>query len=405
MQTYPGSLQGVPSFLHHPGISQDLSEAAGQWPERAWSAPIEAPVRKAGVKFKTPAEYVVILSPVPGLTRDLTQFTRDLSGRAWSVSVISTLSRGIDKSGEVAEPLGATTGVPPVVGRAPSSDLLQLALEGFVAHTIHREAAELALAATLFGADSGLFGTAPSNTGIIATGESSTVRRNRQSFGAVNPVTGINRVNWSGSGEFSLRIYRGLSRWQRRYESITDPIFPLMPNWRDGITEQIEYLTDIITSYDETEQRIRVRDEPRRSFEYMFTAMNRAEMALLESTIWKHQGSELWLPLWTDARFTTHAIPDGGTQARVETGAWLELQEDGYVVLYQDPVHWEIKRVTIIYDSAVFFLVPVQKTWPQGTLVIPVARAVPSEKITGQKATAGLLEAPVRFELVVNPDA
>ncbi|WP_040293028.1 hypothetical protein [Acetonema longum] len=209
----------------------------------------------------------------------------------------------------------------------------------------------------------------------------------------------------NGVADFSVPLFLGLFlKWKRPPETIKSKIFPFVPNWRDGILDEIEYLTDIITAYDESEQRIRVRDTARRSVEYVFTALDSADMALLESYVWKYQGQEIWLPLWMDARVATEAIPEGDTQVRITPGKWLYLAEDGRVVLYRDKYQWDVKQITGIYDTTLTFAAPVEQSWPQGTLVVPARLAIPGATISGQKPTAGLMEMPVRFELAVTDD-
>ena len=45
-------------------------------------------------------------------------------------------------------------------------------------------------------------------------------------------------------------------------------ILDFLPNWRNGVTETREYLTDIMTAYDQTEQRAALRDKPRNTMAY-----------------------------------------------------------------------------------------------------------------------------------------
>ena len=45
-------------------------------------------------------------------------------------------------------------------------------------------------------------------------------------------------------------------------------ILDFLPNWRNGVTETREYLTNIMTAYDQTEQRAALRDKPRCDMAY-----------------------------------------------------------------------------------------------------------------------------------------
>ena len=45
------------------------------------------------------------------------------------------------------------------------------------------------------------------------------------------------------------------------------PVWTIRPNWKGGILERLEWLTDVLASDTGVEQRRSVRPTPRRSFE------------------------------------------------------------------------------------------------------------------------------------------
>ncbi|ECV8069637.1 hypothetical protein ABQ22_25065, partial [Salmonella enterica subsp. enterica serovar Typhimurium] len=51
---------------------------------------------------------------------------------------------------------------------------------------------------------------------------------------------------------------------------LTYPVFLPLPNWKDGVTERIEWQTDVMISESGAEQRRPIRLHPRRSFEATF---------------------------------------------------------------------------------------------------------------------------------------
>ena len=97
------------------------------------------------------------------------------------------------------------------------------------------------------------------------------------------------------------------------------------------ITEKLSYLTDIITSYDGHEQRIKLRQYPRHYYSYDYSAMTKYEAQWLRAMLRIPQQETYYIPMW-------HNI--------------LYVQEEAYkdsTVLYIDPDYmYNLKDCTII---------------------------------------------------------
>ena len=65
-----------------------------------------------------------------------------------------------------------------------------------------------------------------------------------------------------------------------------------------NITEKYEYKTDIITSYDGHEQRIKTRQEPRRFLSYDYDAMSCYEAQWLRGLGRMRQTDTYYVPMW-----------------------------------------------------------------------------------------------------------
>ena len=64
------------------------------------------------------------------------------------------------------------------------------------------------------------------------------------------------------------------------------------------ITEKYEFLTNIITSYSGAEQRISLRDIPRRYISYDYAAMNKFEAQWLRALLRMKQTNTMYIPMW-----------------------------------------------------------------------------------------------------------
>jgi len=78
------------------------------------------------------------------------------------------------------------------------------------------------------------------------------------------------------------------------------PVFTLTPNWQGGILEKLEYLTNVLPSSTDAEQRRMLRVHPRRSFEVSFLR-EKDERARLDSFVSGHGHEPFLVPLWHEA--------------------------------------------------------------------------------------------------------
>ena len=64
------------------------------------------------------------------------------------------------------------------------------------------------------------------------------------------------------------------------------------------ITEKLEFLTDIITSYDGSEQRIKLRQSPRKFYSFDYDAMNEQQAQWLKGVPRIRQSDTYYVPMW-----------------------------------------------------------------------------------------------------------
>lgn len=64
------------------------------------------------------------------------------------------------------------------------------------------------------------------------------------------------------------------------------------------ITERLEFLTDIITSYDGSEQRIKIRQRPRKFYSFDYDAMKEGEAQWLKGVSRIRQSDTYYVPMW-----------------------------------------------------------------------------------------------------------
>lgn len=171
-------------------------------------------------------------------------------------------------------------------------------------------------------------------------------------------------------------------------------VFALKPNWADGWLERLAWATDVLTARDGSEQRVRLRRQPRRSLEFSILA-GRDDAALVDILLAAWQSRVYALPVWPDRRFVATEVSAGSTVVPVTT-ANLEYEADGLLVIGTDSRETEAAEVLSVADGAVTLKTPLLRTWPAGAFVAP-ARTVrlrasqPLSRVTDAVATTRLV--------------
>lgn len=162
-------------------------------------------------------------------------------------------------------------------------------------------------------------------------------------------------------------------------------VFPYKPNWANGMSETIEFKTDVLRSYDGSEQRRALRVNPRRGFEYDFHAVNR-DAQRLESLIWGWGYRNFTLPVWTDGTTVTADAPAGSTTLICDTTT-KSFRPGDFAVVYQDSSTYEAVQVYAVDDTFIWTQYPLQFDWPAGTRLYPAIVAHLPQTIGLQRYT------------------
>lgn len=78
------------------------------------------------------------------------------------------------------------------------------------------------------------------------------------------------------------------------------PVFSVIPNWKEGLLERLEYKTNVLTSTSDAEQRRAMRLYPRRSFEASFLR-EKSVRSRLDTFISGNGHGEFLMPLWHES--------------------------------------------------------------------------------------------------------
>ena len=100
------------------------------------------------------------------------------------------------------------------------------------------------------------------------------------------------------------------------------------------ITEKIEYLTDIITAYDGSEQRIKLRQLPRYSYSYDYDAMDEYQAQWLRGQTRMRQ-SDLWyIPMWHSPAYLREDFVEHGKMLYIDSEYMYNFRDCDYIEIF-----------------------------------------------------------------------
>lgn len=153
----------------------------------------------------------------------------------------------------------------------------------------------------------------------------------------------------------------------------TLPVWSIRPNWKGGILERLEWLTDVLASSSGAEQRRALRLSPRRSIEITInpTQNERTFVDLLLHKL----GSNDWLfPIWFDKGKLSASVALGDERVEFDN-TYREHGVGGLALLYKDAWTWEVISISGQDDEGLDLDVPLDAAWPKGTAVYPLRQA------------------------------
>ncbi|AYJ72808.1 hypothetical protein CPT_Seifer_026 [Klebsiella phage Seifer] len=181
-------------------------------------------------------------------------------------------------------------------------------------------------------------------------------------------------------------------------------MWPLQPNWKDGMTESFEFSTQIITAASGKEQRLSRRTKPRRAISMRHTLTTADEAAQYQAIIRKRQWRPMLVPQWHMASRTMVAGKVGDTTLvldKAPPATWGAVKAL-YLVSGDDRQLLNVLRVSgstvMLRDSLTF---PV----PRGSDVMPVQYGLLNNDLSSSRAISTTIEAQVGFTILPQTDS
>lgn len=173
-------------------------------------------------------------------------------------------------------------------------------------------------------------------------------------------------------------------------------IWPYGPSWDTPVVETLSWLTNILRSYDGTEQRRGMRFIARRKFAYTFKTV-REESARLENLLWGWQNRTYALPVWTDKSRLTSAVSQGATVIALPTTTF-SFSAGALAIIYGDSRKAEVVEIQSVGANSLALVRPLENNWPRGTRVMPVILGHLPTRVAVMRHTSQAITGSLIFE-------
>lgn len=176
----------------------------------------------------------------------------------------------------------------------------------------------------------------------------------------------------------------------------------------EKITEKISYLTQIHTAWDNSEQRMALRAEPRRYISYDYIGIENWQSEYLRMLIYNAQTQVIQFPLWHAAcRLKDNQYIDQTTISVPTYGLW-GFRNIGAVELWRNDhtggVKYDVKYITA--NGILGLKKQLKSNWQAGeTMAIPVFYGILQQEDSYTNLLASVSEMTLNLELIQNQKA
>jgi hypothetical protein len=180
-------------------------------------------------------------------------------------------------------------------------------------------------------------------------------------------------------------------------------VWSFRPDWSAGITERLTWLTDVLSAYDGSEQRVRLRESARRSIEYAYLAEGH-DARLLESITFGWGARRYCLPVWWEADFLAMGVVAGASVVTVTDAALKDYRAGGLAVFWCDAGLSEAVEILSVVGNTVSLKLPLANAFPAGSRVMPAVLARLDGETAYGHASDRIVTGRAHFEVDGNLD-
>lgn len=178
------------------------------------------------------------------------------------------------------------------------------------------------------------------------------------------------------------------------------PVWSFRANWKDGVTERLEFLTDVIRAQEGAEQRRCLRVLPRRTIEADFL-LRGPERTFYDLFINRLGGATMMIPLYWDVTALSAATV-ATTTTRIDFDNTLREFAVGLaIIMGKTALDYEVVEIESMDASGVNLADPTTRSWPVGSKLMPLRRGIIDDVGTPTFLAGGVATISARFLLTV----
>jgi hypothetical protein len=179
----------------------------------------------------------------------------------------------------------------------------------------------------------------------------------------------------------------------------TEIMIPFAPE--TGMVETLQFLTDVLEKLDGSEQRVQVRQYPRRQYG-MTLRLDGVERQWLDNVLSGRQAEDLYVPLWTQPTYLTSPASQYDTSLVVDptTQALAEFREGNKLAVWSNSTTWDMVEIDTLGTGTITLVdeLLLAGGYPVGTTVYPVVKVTCPRPPAG--TIMGLTMEDVTLELI-----
>lgn len=175
------------------------------------------------------------------------------------------------------------------------------------------------------------------------------------------------------------------------------------PDWADGVSETMAFMTAVNKSPTAIEQRLGLRRTPREMWELSFTVRGPTRTLFDLLTI-RGGGSPLYLPIWQDQERLQSIARVGDLSIIVGSTEFTHFNTSFFLMVWRSPFDFDLAEIAEIDGSTIHLATGLTKEWLPGALVYPIKKCrFESQPNTSRRADRAFT-ARVRFITLADPN-